>query len=96
MNYAQLKGERIVRCDPRWSPLSVPLTGMAEALMAVGCAVPLLAGAGMYFVCGHPRTPENTISHVQKQKYHVERCRTCHNEKCRDYLRGWRAKAKGE
>ena len=33
MNFGQLQGWRIVRCDMRWSPLAVPLVGMADELV---------------------------------------------------------------
>jgi hypothetical protein len=90
MNYAQLKGERMVRCDPRWSPLAVPLVGMADALMGAAVNAPVVDS---FFACGHARTPANTTSFNQKNGCHVERCRRCHNA---DSVRRWRVKQKAK
>lgn len=73
MNYAQLKGERMARCDARWSPLAVPLMGVADALLAAGARKRLLPGPQL-FACGHERLLSNTYVMAGLQ----ERCRTCH------------------
>lgn len=53
MNYAQLKGERITRCDATWLPLAVPLQDMAGEIMDAVDGTPR-------FPCGHAMTPDNT------------------------------------
>lgn len=74
MNYAQLKGERITRCDATWIPLQVPLQGMADALQSsCGSAVPL-------FDCGHLQSEENTqrFSKINGKRVPIEPvCRQC-------------------